>query len=46
MKSLQFLITAFVVCIASGTGVIYTLALGLRAAIFGALAARLAFEPA
>lgn len=41
MLSLQFLITAFVVVIAPGTGVIYTLALGLgqgrRAALFAAL---------
>jgi threonine/homoserine/homoserine lactone efflux protein len=40
MISLQFLLTAFVVCIAPGTGVIYTLALGLgqgrRAAIAAA----------
>lgn len=40
MLSLQFLITAIVVCIAPGTGVIYTLALGLgqgrRAAIAAA----------
>lgn len=39
--SLQFLITAFVVVIAPGTGVIYTLAIGLgqghRAAIYAAL---------
>ncbi|MBO9399810.1 LysE family translocator [Shimia sp. R9_3] len=41
MMSLQFLITAFVVVIAPGTGVIYTLAMGLgqgsRAAIWAAL---------
>lgn len=41
MISLQFLLTAFVVCIAPGTGVIYTLALGLgqgrRAAIAAAI---------
>ncbi|MEM6941690.1 MAG: LysE family translocator [Pseudomonadota bacterium] len=41
MLSLQFLLTAFVVVIAPGTGVIYTLALGLgqgrRAAIWAAL---------
>ena len=40
MVSLQFLLTAMVVCIAPGTGVIYTLALGLgqgrRAAIAAA----------
>ena len=29
MLSLQFLLTAFVVVIAPGTGVIYTLAIGL-----------------
>jgi len=41
MISLQFLVTAFVVVIAPGTGVIYTLALGLgqgrRAALWAAL---------
>ena len=41
MMSLQFLITAFVVVIAPGTGVIYTLAMGLgqgpRAAVWAAL---------
>lgn len=41
MLSLQFLLTAFVVVIAPGTGVIYTLALGLgrgrRAALWAAL---------
>ena len=41
MISLQFLLTAFVVVLAPGTGVIYTLALGLgrgrRAAIWAAL---------
>ena len=40
MMSIQFLLTAFVVVIAPGTGVIYTLALGLgqgrRAAIAAA----------
>ena len=41
MITLQFLLTAFVVVIAPGTGVIYTLALGLgqgrRAALWAAL---------
>lgn len=39
MISLQFIVTAFVVCVAPGTGVIYTLALGLgqgRRAAFAA----------
>lgn len=50
MLSIQFLITAFVVVLAPGTGVIYTLAVGLgrgrRAAIFAGLAAKLALERA
>ena len=39
MISLQFLLTAFVVCIAPGTGVIYTLALGLGQGRGAAIAA-------
>lgn len=49
MISLQFLLTAFVVCIAPGTGVIYTLALGLgqgrRAAIAAAAGCTLGIVP-
>lgn len=49
MISLQFLLTAFVVCIAPGTGVIYTLALGLgqgrRAAIMAALGCTFGIVP-
>lgn len=49
MLSLQFLITAIVVCIAPGTGVIYTLALGLgqgrRAAIAAAAGCTLGIVP-
>jgi len=49
MISLQFLITAIVVCIAPGTGVIYTLALGLgqgrRAAIAAALGCTVGIVP-
>lgn len=49
MISLQFLITAIVVCIAPGTGVIYTLALGLgqgrRAAIAAAAGCTLGILP-
>ena len=49
MISLQFLLTAFVVCIAPGTGVIYTLALGLgqgrRAAIAAALGCTFGIVP-
>ncbi|KJZ19208.1 LysE family translocator [Loktanella sp. S4079] len=49
MISLQFLLTAFVVCIAPGTGVIYTLALGLgqgrKAAIFAALGCTIGIIP-
>ncbi len=41
MISLQFLITALVVCIAPGTGVIYTLALGLGQGRQAAIAAAL-----
>lgn len=47
--SLQFLITAFVVVIAPGTGVIYTLALGLgqgrRAALWAALGCTFGIVP-
>lgn len=47
--SLQFLITAFVVVLAPGTGVIYTLALGLgqgrRAAVWAALGCTLGIVP-
>lgn len=47
--SLQFLITAFVVVIAPGTGVIYTLAMGLghgkRAAIWAALGCTVGIVP-
>ena len=47
--SLQFLITAFVVVLAPGTGVIYTLAIGLgqghRAAIFAALGCTIGILP-
>ena len=49
MISLQFLLTAFVVCIAPGTGVIYTLALGLgqgrRAAIAAAAGCTIGIVP-
>jgi threonine/homoserine/homoserine lactone efflux protein len=49
MLSLQFLITAIVVCIAPGTGVIYTLALGLgqgrRAAIAAAAGCSIGIVP-
>ena len=49
MISLQFLVTAFVVVIAPGTGVIYTLALGLgqgrRAAIAAALGCTFGIVP-
>ncbi|SFS20400.1 LysE family translocator [Yoonia litorea] len=41
MISLQFLITAFVVCVAPGTGVIYTLAIGLGQGRGAAIAAAL-----
>ncbi|MEJ6395681.1 LysE family translocator [Gymnodinialimonas sp. 2305UL16-5] len=49
MISLQFLLTAFVVVIAPGTGVIYTLALGLgrgrRASLWAALGCTLGIVP-
>ncbi|NKX38657.1 LysE family translocator [Tritonibacter mobilis] len=49
MISLQFLLTAFVVVLAPGTGVIYTLALGLgrgrRAAIWAALGCTVGILP-
>ncbi len=49
MVSLQFLLTALVVCIAPGTGVIYTLALGLgqgrRAAIAAAIGCTFGIVP-
>ena len=49
MISLQFLLTALVVVIAPGTGVIYTLALGLgqgkRAAVFAAFGCTLGIMP-
>ena len=49
MISLQFLLTAFVVVLAPGTGVIYTLALGLgrgrRAAIWAALGCTIGILP-
>ena len=49
MISLQFLLTALVVCIAPGTGVIYTLALGLgqgrRAAIAAAVGCTFGIVP-
>ena len=49
MISLQFLVTAFVVVIAPGTGVIYTLALGLgqgrRAALWAALGCTFGIVP-
>ncbi len=49
MISLQFILTAIVVCIAPGTGVIYTLALGLgqgrRAAIAAAFGCTLGIVP-
>ncbi|MFW8634991.1 LysE family translocator [Cribrihabitans pelagius] len=49
MISLQFLITAFVVVLAPGTGVLYTLALGLgqgwRAAVWAALGCTIGILP-
>lgn len=49
MISLQFLLTAIVVCLAPGTGVIYTLALGLgqgrRAAIAAAFGCTIGIVP-
>lgn len=49
MISLQFLITAFVVVLAPGTGVVYTIALGLgqgrRAAIWAALGCTFGIVP-
>lgn len=49
MLSLQFLVTAFVVLIALGTGVIYTLAMGLgqgpRAALWAALGCTFGIVP-
>lgn len=49
MLSIQFLLTAFVVVIAPGTGVIYTLALGLgqgrRAALWAALGCTIGIVP-
>lgn len=49
MISLQFLLTAIVVCLAPGTGVIYTLALGLgqgrRAAVAAALGCTIGIVP-
>lgn len=49
MLSIQFLLTAFVVVIAPGTGVIYTLALGLgqgrRAALWAALGCTFGIVP-
>jgi len=49
MLSVQFLLTAFVVCLAPGTGVIYTLATGLgrgqRAAILAAFGCTLGIIP-
>lgn len=49
MPSLQFLLTAFVVVIAPGTGVVYTLALGLgqgrRAASWAALGCTIGIVP-
>ena len=49
MISIQFLLTAFVVVIAPGTGVIYTLALGLgqgrRAALWAALGCTIGIVP-
>ncbi len=49
MITLQFLLTAFVVVIAPGTGVIYTLALGLgqgrRAALWAALGCTIGIVP-
>lgn len=49
MISLQFLLTAFVVVIAPGTGVLYTLALGLgqgpRAALWAALGCTVGIVP-
>lgn len=49
MLSIQFLLTSFVVCLAPGTGVIYTLATGLgrgqRAAILAAFGCTLGIVP-
>jgi len=49
MLSFQFLLTAFVVCLAPGTGVIYTLAMGLgrghRAALLAAFGCTLGIIP-
>lgn len=49
MISLQFLLTAFVVCVAPGTGVIYTLAVGLgqgrRAAVAAAVGCTIGIVP-
>ncbi len=49
MLSLQFLLTAFVVVIAPGTGVVYTLALGLgrgrRAAVWAAFGCTIGIVP-
>ncbi|MEM7543944.1 MAG: LysE family translocator [Pseudomonadota bacterium] len=49
MLSVQFLVTAFVVVIAPGTGVVYTLALGLgrgrRAAVWAALGCTIGIVP-
>jgi threonine/homoserine/homoserine lactone efflux protein len=49
MLSLQFLLTAFVVVIAPGTGVIYTLAIGLgqgrRAALMAAFGCTVGIVP-
>lgn len=49
MISIQFLLTAFVVCLAPGTGVIYTLAVGLgqgrRAAMAAALGCTFGIVP-
>ncbi|MDG4649026.1 LysE family translocator [Roseibacterium sp. SDUM158017] len=49
MPSLQFLLTAFVVVIAPGTGVVYTLAIGLgrgrRASVWAALGCTLGIVP-
>ncbi len=49
MLSLQFLVTAFIVVIAPGTGVIYTLALGLgqgrRASVWAALGCTFGIVP-
>lgn len=49
MLSLQFLLTAFVVCLSPGTGVIYTLAIGLgqgrRAAVAAAVGCTFGIVP-